>query len=302
MKIKLKIFWLLFFLLQVFFVQSQDLKWGMFVSAEINFGSHLKRYGLAANFFLTKDFYQFSCRAAYHFNALPIGAPIKGKEFQTNLAAMLGFYDDPTLPNLKYGTYFQSFLPKKYVFGYSYNFYFDQIGTSQRTGTILLQFNRIQIISENDILAQRAVDKFRTAAAKIVYLSPYGNFSVSTIMWTPDPKNVKRVTDSNYPSRFGYKDLTKQKYGKYSCGILAIGWENGFYSAYSGIESERIRHFFQNKLFHDMIFFPQKWNKARNPHYPMVSENGDAYLFKPGQKVRKAKYYWNIGTNASIFY
>ncbi len=51
-----------------------------------------------------------------------------------------------------------------------------------------------------------------------------------------------------------------------------------------------------------MPMFPKKWNKADNPHYPMLKSDGNPYLFLEGDKLRKTKFYFQTGLNQPIFY
>ena len=211
--------------------------------------------------------------------------------------------------------YLQNFTGKKFSVAYSYNFYLDQVETSQPTGTIYLQFNRLEILSENDILGKPSVDKFRTGSFRLAYNFPEFTLAINALTWTGNPKGVPRSNDPDYRGRWGYKDLSEAKYGKYSHGIVALSVERTCFSflpqnkfTFSnnslqiGIDSEYIRHFMQNILIHDFYFVPKKWNKARNPHYPMLMENGEPYLFKNGQKVKPMKFYFNFGSNSSISY
>ena len=104
----------------------------------------------------------------------------------------------------------------------------------------------------------------------------------------------------------GYKDLTHAKYGKLSHGILAARadyyWKHGqVVRMESGVDAEQIRHLFQNKLVHDFLV-PAKLVKHKNPHYPMLQSDGSPYLFKKGQHVRPAKFYFQAGLNQMMFY
>jgi len=69
-----------------------------------------------------------------------------------------------------------------------------------------------------------------------------------------------------------------------------------------GVDSEHIRYAIQDIFIHDMYFIPKKWNKAKNPHYPMLDTTGQPYLFKPGQKVKPTSFYFEFSGNTGIFY
>ncbi len=284
-------------------------------SFSYSLGTHFQRFGLACNFFIFYKNIQFSNRIDYHYNFKNLGPNINGHELQLNLALLLAYAKSDTsfLLNNKelFPVYLKNLTHKKNSFAYSYNIYLDQIGTSQQSGTIYLQFNRFELISENDMLGQAAADKYRTGAIKAVYMFDSLKIAINSIMWTANPKNQKQIKNSNYNSRWGYKDLSDAKYGKFSAGIFSVSlksfknFNNNLFkekNIHIGFDSEYIRHFWQNILIHDLYFIPKKWNKAQNPHYPMLMENGEPYLFEQGQKVKKINFFYNINFNSPVFY
>ena len=287
---------------------------GFNVSISYSIGTHFQRFGIAGNFHIFYKNTQFSNRIDYHYNFKNIGPPTQGHELQLNFAVLYAYGKNDSLFVNQYN-YLQNFTNHEYSVAYSFNIYLDQIETSQRSGTIYLQFKRFEIASENDIFGQQSVDKYRTGAIRLAYNFNLFTLGINSILWTGNPKGVPRVNDPNYKGRWGYKDLSGTKYGKYSHGILSFSVErinilpitnfnadkitNSFYI---GIDSEYIRHFFQNKLIHDMPFFPKAWNKAKNPHYPMLQGNGEIFEFKNDQKVKPMKFYYQITNNASLFY
>ncbi len=196
---------------------------------------------------------------------------------------------------------------KKYNIAYSYNIYRNKIGTSQQTGILGFGFGKWQLISENDIFAEQATDKFRTAGLKLKYNYKEFSFAINITLWTGNSKNAPTLSDSTFKARHGYKDMSNAPYGKVSAGILSFEAQYAppYYQSLklsSGIDSEKVRNTIQNKLIHDMYFIPEKINKAKNPHMPMISEDGDLYLYKKNQKIRKPKYYFKFAANDAIFY
>jgi hypothetical protein len=59
-----------------------------------------------------------------------------------------------------------------------------------------------------------------------------------------------------------------------------------------GIDSEQVRHVFQNKLFHDLPFLPKKYQN-QTPHYPRLNKEGLPVFTK--NEVRKDKFYFSLG-------
>ena len=69
-----------------------------------------------------------------------------------------------------------------------------------------------------------------------------------------------------------------------------------------GVDSEKVRHFVQNKVFHDAYFLPRFMNKTKNLHLPMKTNDGKNYLFKEGQTLRPNQFVWQFSLNPSSLY
>ncbi len=262
------------------------------------FGTDLRRYGIVLRVVGVEDNVQLGIRAGYFFTQKPIGPPVSGREWQINLAAGFGFGNEYVIRPT--GFYLANRTGRQVFLGYSLNLYFDTYQTSQRTGTLFLQYGKFGFYTENDLFAVHT-DLFRTGAVRFAWLDSIV-LSLNAVVWTPESKGVTVQYDSLYPARWGYKDLTKQPYGKFSTGLLYVQADWNGYSAGIGYESEWIRYVLQNKLIHDMIFLPKKWSVPANKHYPMVSDKGDAFLFKPGQKVRPGHPVLFIARHRGLFY
>jgi hypothetical protein len=109
-------------------------------------------------------------------------------------------------------------------------------------------------------------DRFRTAHQKINFLG----LSIGNIVFTGDPEvyNGKdRTFDNN-----GRETYNKGPYGanKYSAGIFYVG----FGALRVGWDSEGLRHFFQNKIGHDII----------SPSSPHIYRTN-----------RKPRFFWQLG-------
>lgn len=275
-----------------------------------NIGSTVNRLGLAAGGYYLADFIQVNLhlRGFYSFSNLGPRPRIPGWEFQSSMGVVLGFGPQnqevtPLLSPVSNQT------SRQYAAAFAYNLYLDQMKTSQRTGTIAIHIGKFMAASENDALSGELVDKFRTASISFSYRIDSLVLGLNTTMWTGDSrdKQVVKVRESEYPGRFGYKDLRDAAYGRFSNGIQSFQVQyilpyGQVMQGNIGVDSEYVRHFWQNQLIHDMWFFPVKWNKSKNPHYPMLADDGLPYLYEEGQKVKPATFYWNIGGNPSLFY
>ena len=134
-------------------------------------------------------------------------------------------------------------------------------------------------------------------------------YEIRSVLWHGNTKGftAKNICETKYPCRYGYRNFSKCQYGNYSHGILSARISHAFSSGQMahldlGIDSEKVRHGLQNLLIHDMILIPEKWNKARNVHYPMLDEKGEPFLFLEGQKIRADRLYFSLGLNEKGFY
>jgi hypothetical protein len=191
--------------------------------------------------------------------------------------------------------------------GYSQNIYFNEIGTTQRTGSFSLQFGKFNWITENDILARSYYDRFRTGAMLLQYtVNPTTQLALNCSMWTGQMEH--RVNDSTYPYPNGYMDTAGGKYVHYSHGLLSfqvktiLADNHQQVQANAGVDAEQVRNVLQNRIIHDLVFLPRKWRSARNCHMPMLDTEGNQYLYKPGQKIRKPAPYVNAFLNPLLFY
>lgn len=288
---------------------SAQINWGWTGGLSFNIGNKVKRVGLQGGLFLHHDFIQVNIQAAtyHHFNGW--GPDLSRQEGQLALG-ILGCWgkaqedrQNPFIQILSNQT------QRPYSVGYAYKWYWDNIHTSQKTGFFAIGIQSFHLISENDAFIGKGTDKFRTGSITFQYYHDHTLFALNNIMWTGDPKYIKtkRVKGTRYPARFGYFDLSQALYGKFSHGVLALQitqhlpyQQNARLSL--GVDAEQIRHFVQNQLIHDMPFVPQRWNKAENAHYPMLDTNGNAYLFEEDQRIRPARFYWELGLNGTLFY
>jgi len=277
-----------------------------YISGHVWLGTPINRIGIVAGTGVTYEHIQVYAQLRSHYQ---LTGWVKGKytpEMQFSLGGLLTWGS----PNM-YFTHellYQNFTPYTHAVGYTHHWYIDKVQTSQRAGSISLQVDKFSVILENDVLAGQGKDDFRTGGFKVAYqINPYHAVALTSILWTGQSRGAIRIDTGGYHARFGYKDLSNTLYGKQSKGILALQYSYfyaplGITQVQAGIDAEQIRHVFQNKLIHDMPFFPRKWNKAENPHYPMLDTEGMPYINPEKQKIRKPKPYFQVGLNPSSFY
>lgn len=273
-------------------------------------GIPVRKMGVHLQAYYGQDFIQVNGRLACYYVWHDLGPrPFpRGWEGQASIGALLGWgrreqQDSPLLSPVS------NQLERPYAVSYAYNWYRDQRKTSQTTATIGVHIGRWQVISENDAFTGQVQDRFRTGTFSVRYVDSLTAFGLSLLMWTGDSRSAgtQRITDSAYPARFGYKDLSESTYGRFSHGVLAatvtrsLGYGQVGQLAL-GVDAEQVRHLLQNRLIHDMYWLPANWIKSRNVHYPMLMEDGRPYLYQAGQHIRPIRPYMGLSLNPGLFY
>lgn len=205
-------------------------------------------------------------------------------------------------------------LPFKYIRNHHINYgivmYADDFTTTQVSG-ILRYYNPSFVWSfENDFFTINSYDKFRTGAALFAFRIGEDFLVVKNLGWTGDPysDNVPWIKDSDYPAKYGYKDMSKAPLGDCSAGVFSIGYFSNRVLASNltgvdiGVDHDRIRHLFQNRLIHDSPLINNEKKGIMNPHIPMLDKNDLPYLFLDGQELKKAKLYIQASFNNFYLY
>lgn len=304
-----KICYVFFFL--SFVSNAQDIPYrkqsiGLNAGVNISLGTHVQRLGLVLNGYYVNDHFQANAETRFYFNLKNLGPKKKHGEMTASVGVLYGYGK----MNTWYNPFFNSVSNQtgyKYAVAYSYNFYWNKIKTSQRTGMVALQFDKISFISENDLLAAPSLDRFRTAAFLIQFQhDSLFQAAINCSMWTGKMGFKTESNDSHF--RFGcYMDTVGSVYPNYSYGLLSA--QVKYYVGYGqnaqaniGIDAEQVRNAVQNKMIHDMRFLPKKWIKHQNCHIPMLDDKGNQYLYREDQKIRPARVYFNVGGNQNLFY
>jgi len=296
----LKIF-VLFSLFSGLPLYASDWDAGVVAGLTVNVGNKIRNAGIFVSAWGRYDFVQFNSGIRFCYNFKNLGVPGRYMEFNGYGGLLIGWgkcdsVKNPFVNNVSNQTM------RRNSFAYSYNIYRDGIGTSQKTGAIALQFNKLSLITENDIIGDNN-DRFRTAGTTIQYRHETTVLGLSAILWTGE--KGERITGTDYPSRNGYKKL--ERYGQYSHGILCmqamqyLDYGQNIQTS-AGIDSERVRHVVQNKIIHDLAFLPARWVKDPSSHAPMLDTDGNMYLYRPEQKIRKPTSYFNAALNPALFY
>lgn len=194
--------------------------------------------------------------------------------------------------------------------GYTWERYFNRIGTSQNVGTIHFRLDKTIMQFSNDVFANtNGKDRYRSGAFNFGWLEDDTYYYTKLLIWAGDShcKSIKKVKDTDYPARWGYRDISGCQYGDLSHGILSFGVMHDvgggqLAGVNLGVDAEQIRNVIQNQVFHDMYFIPNFMNKTENLHLPMKTEDGENYMYLEGQKIRPAKFVWQLAINPSSMY
>ena len=294
---------ILFFLCVLSLVSfAQRHVFGIQAQLLLSVGTPVNRIGINLNGFWLTSFSQVNIGTQSSFYLTGIGPKGNFIENRTHISLIgLAGKRNGEIRTFVNPLFHQS--QRSVAFGYSFLWYWDNRKTAQLSGRFGLQFQRVALQFENDLFGGQGRDRFRTAGLHAFYMDSLNSIGAHIRLWTGETRGGIRHTDANYPSKYGYKDLSQTLYGKYSSGIASISYSRLLpfsqqLGAEIGIDAEQIRHFFQNKLVHDFTF-SKKNTRKHNPHYPMLQEDGSPYIFVEGTKPRKARFVglFTIGGN-----
>jgi hypothetical protein len=271
---------------------------GFQVGAVVEFGSHINALGISGNVYYTDFFYQFNVSSQLKYNFTSLGNRRHFWENRTAAGLILLAGKRNLTPDFQFDALnHQSNFSKG--LGYNYIWYFDQIGTSQRSGGWSLHINYFSFLFENDVFGGQSKDRFRTGMIHLNYRYQDWKFFTNLNLWTGETANSfwNKIPLPKCPS--GIRSLENLPYGKTSHGILSVGVYRNFLEKQNasfkiGIDSEHIRHATQNRFAHDLLILPK--NIERNtPHYPRLNEDGRPVFDK--SEVRKSRIYFQSGIN-----
>lgn len=275
---------------------------GAQLGISFSLGTHQNRIGLMTKFYYQYEYIQVNLQLSGFYNLRAMGNHEKGFEGQVKLGVVGAWGQKDSIAN-PFLNEVSNQTGRKYAIGYSYNYYFDNMGTSQFTATIGFEAWNARLIFENDYFSFMDEDKFRTGSMGLFYRLHNTLFGFSHIAWTgnPYPKNSTKVGDNKeFPAKYGYMDMADAPYGNFSVGALALSVEHKipyeqYVGASIGIDADQIRNALQNKAIHE--------NKLlQNAHIPMIDSEGQQYLYREDQTIRPAEFYLQFLGNNGLFY
>lgn len=291
--------------------RAQDLlastsNFGFNIGLNLAFGTHFQRLGFNLNFFYFNNFFQANSEVRAYFNFRSLGPRLHYPELVLSEGLVFGYggtktWNNPFLSSVSNQTAYENSV------AYSYNAWFNRRKTTQQTGIIALQFGAVSLITENDILARQTLDRFRTAACLLQYQEKDKfQAAFNCTMWTGSMGRRHEIAKPEFMQGC-YMDTVGGVYANTSHGLLSAQIKYNVGNSQNlqlnaGADAEQIRNAVQNKFIHDLGFIPKKWTKTRNCHIPMLDQNGNAYLYEEGQKIRKPRLFLNVFSNANVFY
>lgn len=280
-------------------------QFGFSAGATLSIGTHVNRLGIFASAYYHNGHVQLNALGKVNYSFRHLGPNGSGWEKQVGLGLVYGFQEGNEGNPFHHLVSNQMHWQQSIGFGYTY--YRDDWETSQFTGTVGYQAGNFELVHENDAFGISS-DRYRTSAILVAYRHQESRVGLNNTLWTGngDDDKVRTIHESDF-ARFGYKDLSEARHGKFSNGLLSAQWDQAIPYGQTaklnvGVDSERVRNLLQNKIMHDMYIWPEKWNTAKNPHVPMLDRNGNPYIYGDGQKVKKTKFYFNLGWNENGFY
>lgn len=281
----------------------QEKHFGFRVGLVAQLGTHVNQVGFTANAYAQYSFAQINLENTCTFSLHHLAKRRKMWENRTGLGALLLGGERNNSTDFIWGSLHHQTTYQNAV-GYTYLWYRDNQKTSQNSGAWTLQTGGFQLFFENDIFAGKGQDRFRTGNLQLAYRYKEFVFQSGITLWTGETRGSRweKVHLDKCPS--GFRILEELPYGKTSHGLFYGGIsyrlpQGNEASARFGIDSEQVRHLFQNRLSHDMILFP-KFIERKTPHYPRLSEDGCAIFEK--QSMRRNRFYAQFGLNPNPSY
>ncbi len=280
-----------------------SLDFGVNASLFVSLGSHQTSIGGKLNTFLGIQNMQLNSGITTRYFVKNIGSRCHFWEHRIGFGAVVRWGERKNPVNYNFDVALHN-SAHKYSLGYGYLWYFDPVGTKQRSGTWNLGIERIDLQFENDVFGGQAKDRFRTGGLSVSYRDSIQQIAIKLILWTGETaKSVwSRTPQLKQPS--GFRDLSSLPYGYLNHGILCIEYScvvsfNQTVGGRIGWDSEYTRHVFQNRISHDLIFLPKKIER-NTPHYPMFDEFGNNVWTR--KAARKPKFYGKLFIGDDLFY
>lgn len=277
--------------------------WGAKLGVIVNFGTHINQVGLRLNVYGTCGFGQINAQNSTTFSLSHLANRKTMWENRFALGGLLLGGKKNSTPDFIWGALHHQ-TEYQNAIGYNYQWYKDNRNTSQKSGGWTVQFSDFQIYFENDIFGGFGRDKFRTGHLQLAYRFEDLVINTGVQLWTGETRGSRweKTNIDKCPS--GFRILEDLPYGKTSHGIFYVGMnhnlESGnFASARIGIDSEQVRHVFQNRISHDLIWLPKRVER-HTPHYPRLDENGCPIFFK--KDMRKNLFFRQLGINNTWAY
>lgn len=293
---------ILFFSFLQLHAQNRN-SFGLQVGLSLQFGTHINKIGIGVNGYWLSPYTQVNVGSEFSVYANGLGPSMTYIENRTHAGIFLLAGKNEQRANLFYSPFFQQ-SKHNLSLGYTFLQYWDSRKTSQLSGAFALQISQFSLVFENDLFAGQGKDRFRTGYLTLYWKDSLNMANIGIHLWTGDPKGALRVDTSNYPARYGYKDMRNTPYGKYSNGILFAGYHRALFYMQSigmniGIDAEQVRNCFQNKLIHNAPWRGKKAKKYGDANYPMLTPDGSPYLYQQGQTIRKPLLYLEMGVGGT---
>lgn len=298
------------FVVSCLFAKGQPIQYGYSVGVSFSFGTHVNRLGISLGGYFNYDFAQVNIAAKGYYDFQSYALKQKTPEIQLGIGGLVGIGRTDTIRNSFIGLT-ENNTSHNCAVGYSFLQYWDGQQTSQSTGILTVNAQNISVLIQNDLFGNfiQQKDRFRTGAFALEYQYNTTKIGLSSLLWTHDYAHctIVRTEKTTKWSRFGYYHDENVKNRTASLGILSVygrQWLpfNQELRMDVGVNSERVRNFFQNKLIHDQPMLPDKLIWRKPPHVPMITIKNEQYLYRDAQTIRPLEFYFNLSANGLPFF
>ena len=294
---------LILFPFLLFGQESRYYSIGARVGITFSFGTHTNAFGFCANTYFATNHIQFNVGGTitYNFTGLGVRRDFTESMVNTGLVVHGGKKINPIsfdFHSLNHQT------QSPYSLAYNYIWYFDGLNTRQRSGSWKIEVERVSFTFENDLFGGQGKDRFRTGAILLSYRDSLQKLSLGVQLWTGETKGGTTYPNPTKEFPNGYKDISANYLGKTSHGILYVAYSKKITATIApsfklGVDSEHVRHLFQNKISHNLVNLPLS-NRHKAIYYPMLNNEGLPAI--NGSTIRKTKPYFQYSLNEQTSY
>lgn len=259
----------------------------------LELGSHEQRFGMGVHATLQFSSVMMSLGSDVAWNYTSLGERKKMWESRTYAGTAWYFNDQQGAGDFEMGALKNPFT-RSSSFGYAYLWYWDNAATQQTSGLFRGEYQGHSLALENDFFAGQGKDRFRTASLRYRFRGDFWSVHSGLNLWTGETAGVKVQSQELKGKVIYFKDISSLAFGRTSHGIFFGGIRYGLKGQSIGVDlgmdSEKIRNTWQNKIAHHGIWHQK--HPEKGVIYPMLNSSGNPTMYP--SKIRLKRPYFRL--------